>query len=114
ERSQCDYWGISGRICASDQFGEQFLCGGGIFASVESGTAQGFHVDEDDGIGMEDSDGVCSEISRVVFFRASEVPIVARPGNRSGITDNEGMTDERWTSECRAGEEEQGEQDCKH
>ena len=60
-------------------------------------------MNQDGGIGIEDGDGVCSEIFRVVVFRASEVPIVARPGNRFGVTDVEGMTDERWTSERGAG-----------
>ncbi len=90
---------FSGGIGARDELDEQLFGGDGIFLTVESCAAEGFHVDEDGGVGVEDGDGVRGEIVCVVGFAAGEIPVVADPGKRFGVADVECVADERGTGE---------------
>src|SRR5208282_426064 len=110
EGSQRCCRGIGEGARTGHELGEEFLGGGRVLARVEGGAAKGFHVHEDNGIGVEDGDGIGCEIFRIVGFRAGQIPIVADPGKRFGATDIEGMTDERWTSERGAGDKNESEQ----
>src|SRR5260370_38532736 len=76
---------------------EKFFCGYGIFTRVQSGAAQRFHSNEDGSVWRENFQRFPDEILGVVILATAEVPVVADPGQGLGLSNFNGVANERRT-----------------